>query len=149
MPKSLFMGSTGVAAARSASKVVAELVNGGASSISTNYDNGRIIGIRWVMKVNGQDIWFDMPARVDPVFQRIRMERKRPTDSTDAVDLATAERVAWRQLLRWVQAQNAMIQSRLSDPGEVYMAFAVAPGTGRTMFQTWTAQLALPAAGGK
>ncbi len=145
MNKSVFMGTTEVSAARSASEIVAELVSAGASSINTDYKDGKIVGVRWVMKVNGQDVWFDMPARIDPVFLVINGQRKFNRQANAAVDRETAERVAWRQLLRWVQAQNALIATKMAQPGEVYMAYACAPGTDRTMFQLWTAQLALPA----
>lgn len=143
--KSIFMESTEVPAARSASEIVAELVQAGAGSINTDYENGRIKGVRWTMKVNGRDVWFDMPVRIEPVYQILyaRSGDSSRFDETKARE--KAERIAWRQLLRWVQAQNSMIMSEMAQAGEVYMAYACAPGTDRTMFQLWTAQLALPA----
>ena len=139
------MGTTEVPAARSASEIVAELVNGGASSINTEYANGKIVGVRWVMKVNGRDIWFDMPARIEPVYQMLYAHGGDSYRWDEGKNRERAERIAWRQLLRWVQAQNALIQTKMAQPGEVYMAYACAPGTNKTMFQIWNSQLALPA----
>lgn len=139
------MGTTEVPAARSASEIVAELVNAGASSINTDYTNGKIVGIRWVMKVNGRDVWFDMPARVEPVYQMLYARGGDSYRWNEEKNREQAERIAWRQLLRWVQAQNALIQCKMAEAGEVYMAYAVAPGSNRTMFQVWSGRLALAA----
>jgi hypothetical protein len=45
-----------------------------------------------------------------------------------------AERVAWRQILRWVQAQYAMIETGMVQPAEVFLAYMVNPATNRTLF---------------
>jgi hypothetical protein len=63
-----------------------------------------------------------MPVRVEPLKKHIP-------------DTAQAERTAWRQLLRWVQAQNAMIEVGMAEAGEVYFAYMVNPGTNRTLFE--------------
>ena len=45
-----------------------------------------------------------------------------------------AKRVAWRQLLRWTEAQLAMIDAGMAHAGEVFLAYAeVEPGV--TFFQ--------------
>lgn len=132
--KKLYMETTKIEASRTASEIVAELVRSGATSINTDYQNGQISGLRWIMKINVVDALFEMPARVDPVAKILGRRDQ-------------AERVAWRQLLRWVQAQNAMIDTGMVKPGEVYFAYAVHPGTNRTIFEyiTETQFKALPA----
>ncbi len=119
--KKLYMGTTTIEVQRTAGEIISELVKAGASSINTEYKNGEICGIRWIMKVNGQDALFEMPARVEPIHRYIR-------------DLAQARRVAWRQLLRWVQAQNAMIETGMVQPMEVFAAYWIPPGQDRTLF---------------
>ena len=74
------------------------------------------------MKVNGSDVLFDMPVRIEPIAKLIR-------------DRAQAERVAWRQLLRWVQAQNAMIETGMVQAVEVYLPYVVVHSSGQTLFQ--------------
>lgn len=135
--QTLYMETTTIDAQRSAGEVISELVRSGANQIATTYDQGRVVGLRWVMKVNGTDQLFEMPARVEPVFQIINGRRKYQWDRTNkaADDKLQAERVAWRQLLRWVQAQNSMIQTGMVKPEEVYVAYWISPGTGRTLFQ--------------
>ena len=73
--KTLFMETTEVPAARTAGEVSAELIRAGATQIATSYDQGKVIGLRWTMKVNGLDALFEIPARVEPIFE-ILQKRK-------------------------------------------------------------------------
>lgn len=120
----IYMGTTSISPQQTAAEIVAELVKAGASSINTDYKNGRISGIRWIMRVGGVEALFEMPIRIDPVFKKM-----------GGRDREQAERTAWRQLLRWVQAQNAMIDVGMAQAGEVYLAYSVHPGTNRTLFE--------------
>lgn len=144
MPRALFyLESTGVPADRSVAEISAELVKTGARKISTEYsDTGRISGMNWALRIGAIDVQFSMPARVDSVY-KLLVKRAKTTDKLKLT--AKAERIAWRQLLMWIKAQNAMIQTGMVQPQEVFMAYAVAPGQNRTMFQIWSSQLQLPA----
>ena len=50
-----------------------------------------------------------------------------------------ARRVAWRQLLRWVQAQMAMIQCGMAESGEVFFAYLQSP-CGQSIFEVFAEQ---------
>lgn len=152
--KTLYMETTEVPAERTAAEVSAQLINAGATQIATSYDKGKVIGLRWTMKVNGLDALFEMPARVFPVYKLLR-ERQGFRNINwepgfvpkDAKVWDKAERVAWRQLLRWVQAQNAMLETGMVQPMEVFTAYWIPPGQNQTLFQTMMDQQfkALPA----
>lgn len=129
----LLMETTKISADRSAAEVVAELVAHGARSINTEYDSGRITGLRWTMRISGRDVLFDMPARVSEVYKLL--QRESPGVSKDKLK-EKAERVAWRQLLRWVQAQIAMIEVGMAETAEVFMPFIVLnPDSPKRLFQ--------------
>jgi hypothetical protein len=144
----LFLESTDVPADRTAAEITAELVKAGARHVSTQYgEGGKVIGLTWSFRVGSADISFALPARIDAVYNLLK---SRATGYVDKAKLtAKAERIAWRQLFRWIQAQNAMIQSGMVQGHEVFMPYVIAPGSNHTMFQAWTAQLALPAASEK
>src|SRR5882672_7044315 len=108
MKKSLYMGTTKIEAGKTAGEITSELVRVGALSINTDYKNGKVNGLRWIMRINGAEVLFDMPVRVDPIVKLIGNREQ-------------SERVAWRQLLRWVQAQNAMIETGMVQAVEVYL----------------------------
>jgi hypothetical protein len=127
------METTTIDATRTAAEIVSELVSAGATSINTDYKDGAICGLRWVMKVHGTDVVFDMPVRVDPVFNLFQKRRSYPRQYATQ-DREQAVRVAWRQLLRWVQAQNAMIETGMVEAGEVYMPYMI-DNSGQTFFK--------------
>jgi len=130
----LFMETTKIGADQSAAEIVRELVAHGARSINTDYDDGRVVGLRWVMRVSGNDVLFDMPARVDAV--RKLLLRETTGNARRLVD-EKAERIAWRQLLRWVQAQLAFIDCGMAQTAEVFMPYIVLnPGTNQRLFDT-------------
>jgi hypothetical protein len=128
------METTQIEPQKTAGEITAELVKAGATSVNTDYRDGRISGLRWVLNVSGTDRVFDMPARIDPVFKLINGRRSYPAGYADQ-DREQAERIAWRQLLRWVQAQLAMIDTGMVQAHEVFMPYVVIAPDGQTLFQ--------------
>jgi hypothetical protein len=149
--KPVYMETTEIPAERTAAEVSSCLVQAGATSVSTNWDGGKIVGLAWTMRVGPGDIQFKMPARVQPVYQLLLKRRsdRFPNDETKARILEQAERVAWRQLLRWVQAQLAMIEVGMAKNAEVFMSY-IQREDGLTFFEYFeNKQLALPPAAGE
>ena len=147
--KTLFMETTEVPAERTAAEISAVLIQAGATQINTAYESGEIVGLRWTMRVpGGRELLFSMPARVDPIFQIFQKRRKYEWDRKEkaADDRTKAKRVAWRQLLRWVQAQVAMIECGMAESAEVFFPYIQAP-SGQTLFEHFKEQQfkALPA----
>lgn len=95
-------------------------------------------------RINTQEKLFEMPIRVDPIRELLR-KRGRSGDSEKA------ERVAWRQLLRWVEAQAALIECGMVQPAEPFLAYAFDPIKEQTLFQVMmeTQYKALPAPAGE
>jgi hypothetical protein len=93
------------------------------------------------MRVGNGIQLFTMPARVEPVFNILNGRRKYSYDRTSnaAKDREQAERVAWRQLLRWVQAQLAMIDCGMTEAAEVFFPYMETP-RGGTIFQLFKEQ---------
>jgi hypothetical protein len=138
--QTLFMETTEVEAGRSASEIVAELVKAGATAINTDYQDGVIVGLRWVMKVRGVEQIFSMPVRIAPVEKLLLSRRKGELDSQARQRIhEQARRVAWRQLLRWTQAQMAMIQCGMAESAEVFFAYLQSPG-GVSIFEVFAEQ---------
>ena len=135
------METTSIAPDKTVGEITSALVAGGANQINTEYEKGKLKSLRWTMRVAGSDVLFDMPARVEPIY-RIFLKRRglrtlyeKNGDPYYANEWEKAERVAWRQLLRWVQAQLAMIDTGMVQPAEVFLAYMVHGPTGQTLFQ--------------
>jgi hypothetical protein len=140
--KTLFMETTEVPPERSAAEISAEIIS--ARQIATDFENGEITGLRWTMRVNGADVLFTMPARVEPVYTILCKRKGFGTLWTGAgaekkpyhAELyVKARRIAWRQLLRWVQAQLAMIDTGMVQPEEVFFAYMFDPMKEQTIFE--------------
>jgi hypothetical protein len=148
--KPIYMETTEIAAERTAAEVSSVLVQAGATSVSVRYDGGHIIGMSWTMRVGSVELPFSMPARIEPVYQVLLKRRAGFVDNQTKVRIrAQAERVAWRQLLRWVQAQLAMIEVGMVQRAEVFMPY-IQQADGSTFFEFFESkQLTLPAPGAK
>ena len=134
----LLMETTEVPAVKTVGEITAALISAGATQIATNYQAGRLSGLSWVMHLPGQgDRLFEMPARVEPVY-KILISRRRDRYKADvqASVREQAARVAWRQLLRWVQAQIAMIETDMVDVAEVFFPY-MQLATGTSIYQAF------------
>lgn len=146
MPKSIFMENTEVPPERSAAEITSLLVQAGAQHISTEYENQRVKAIRFVMKVAEQERWFELPARTDRLL-KVLADKKWNWDAKRLREAAL--RIGWRQLLRWVQAQLAFIETGMVKPHEPFVPYVIVNYNGqeRTMFEAFEEQVkALPAA---
>ncbi len=122
--KPLYLETTEVPASRSLAEVSAVLVAAGASSIQTLYENGKPIGLQWSMRLYGVDVWFRLPAKIEPVFQLLRKRRRGSVTARDQEALKDrAERVAWRQLLTWVKVQMSLIELGMVEYGQVFFPY--------------------------
>lgn len=145
----LYMESTKIAPTQTAAEICKALVAAGATQINQQYEGGKLIGLRWTFPIGGREIPFAMPARVEPVYTALHNKRRRNRWAYENEDRAQAERVAWRPLLRWVQAQLAMIETGMVAPAEVFLPY-VSIGEGTLYQQIAEKKFAglLPAAGG-
>lgn len=135
--RTMYLETTEVDAKRSASEIVAELVKHGASDIHTRYEGQEIVGLRWMMQIRGVPQMFQMPARVEPVEKQLRARRKGVLTPQDRERIhEQARRIAWRQLLRWVQAQMALISLEMAEAGEVFFPYLQSPA-GQSIFEVF------------
>ncbi len=134
---SLYMETTKIPPEKTATEVTMLLVGAGASQIASDYGpDKKIRALRFVLRTNGQDLLFNLPARTEPVFLYLQKQRAPSNRSKkEQEDRIQAERVAWRQLLRWVQAQLAMIETGMVDAAEVFLPYM--ERNGRTLYQSF------------
>jgi|SRR5262245_11756924 len=146
----MYMETTKISPERTASEITGLLVRAGARQLLMEYDKaGKLTGLKFILEVRGRPLPFALPARTDSVFQHLQNERKRTwaRAENEARDRQQADRIAWRQLLRWVQAQIAMIEIGMVEPGEVFLPYVeVEPGVTAWQRAISGGQLALPPA---
>ncbi|HYK34713.1 hypothetical protein [Alloacidobacterium sp.] len=135
--------TTAVPADRTVGEISALLIRKGAREITSQYDNnGKFVGIRFMMLVGGVPCCFQLPANIDGVFRVLLRDEpfnfRRASSKTDyeAKLRDRAEWVAWRILKDWIDAQIAIIESGQVEPAQVFMPFAIT-GNNITMFEAW------------
>jgi hypothetical protein len=134
------MESTTISAQQTAGEITSALIAAGARQITLDYsDTGKIVGIKFVLVVGGLPYPFKMPVRTESVqkifkARRVASMRFRASEF-EAKDREQAERVAWRQLLRWVLAQMAMVDCGMAQAREVFAPYLLDEAGQRTLFE--------------
>lgn len=136
------METTEVSVERTAAEITKTLVTGGARQLTMDYDGqGNVTGIQFSLQLPEGIVSFKLPARVDPVEKIMLKRRTNYMDSKARQRLREqAERVAWRQLLRWVQAQMAMVETGMVQAHEVFLPYTVHPQTKQTLFEYFSGE---------
>jgi hypothetical protein len=135
----MFMETTVKPARISINEIMGLLVDSNASNIAMQYVDRKISGISFVYQVGNSQLAFALPIRIEPIFNVLQADRVRQREKYIADDQAKAERIAWRQLLRWLEAQLVMIDLGMVAMHEVFMPYQL-DNSGRTMFQVFESQ---------
>jgi hypothetical protein len=125
-------------------KIFAELQQtlaaNGAKQISYEYtDDGKVHGVAFAVKIHDQLIRVKLPARVEQaqaVLKRQwddgKISHKRGRENTYGYE--QAYRVAWRNILDWVQAQMALLEIGMAKIEEVFLPY-MQDQEGLTLFE--------------
>ena len=101
----------------------------GAKQISFDYgDDGKVNGVQFVIKANDRFIPVKLPARIEKAQAVLKKQwedgvisHKRGKENTYGYE--QAYRVAWRNILDWVQAQMALLEIGMAKIEEVFLPY--------------------------
>ena len=101
----------------------------GTKQISYDYgDDGKVHGVQFVIKVNDRFIPIKLPARIEKAQAVLKRQwdegtisHKRGRENTYGYE--QAYRVAWRNILDWVQAQMALLEIGMAKMEEVFLPY--------------------------
>lgn len=111
------------------------LVAHGATGIASKYEGRIVESVHFQIPVNGREVPFKLPCRTDSVFKTLQSRRATAYRwRAEKVDRERAPRVAWRQMLRWVQAQLALVETGMVQIEEVFLPYVALKG-GETMYE--------------
>ena len=107
-----------------------QLVKHGAKKIMQDYDDeGRITALSFLVDTPTGPRGIRLPANVDAVHAVLTRQRVK-------CDREQAERVAWRIVKDWVEAQMAILESEMVQMDEIFLPYMVNKA-GQTMFQAY------------
>ena len=117
----IFMASTEVSVEKTVNEI-SEILSQASmvKYIQLEYDESSISGISFIVMAGKRKVPFRLFARTDQMLQAMKENQKTPQYLCYRDQ---AQRVEWRQLLRWVQAQMARVETGTADIKELFMPY--------------------------
>jgi hypothetical protein len=123
--------TTSIAAEKTVAEISKILVKAKASAILTEYSpEGLPAAVNFRIMTEFGLMTFRLPSNADKVYEVIVRDAKVPRSQRT---LAQANRVAWRIVKDWCEAQTAMIEAALVDVAQVFLPYAQ-DGAGNSVY---------------
>lgn len=93
-----------------------------------------MIAISFGIKIDEKEIGFRLPSDWRPVLEILKKDRKVPQR------LCTQEqalRVAWRIVLRWIEAQMALLETKMVKMEQIFLPYAITKN-GQTLYENFS-----------
>lgn len=112
------------------------LAKAGARQIMHDYDDaGHIVALSFSLELEGQRISFRLPTDWQPVQVLLEQQlRNNPNARPWMRTEDHARTVAWRIVKDWVEAQLAIIETRMVTTAQVFLPYAVT-SDGQTLYE--------------
>lgn len=107
----------------------------GACAVMTEYVKGDVIAVCFKVMFLDRAIPFRLPCRWDQIFKILYGRKKKGTHASGPLDSMKeqAKRIAWRQILRWVEAQMALVETDMVAIHEVFLPYMQVSISGETL----------------
>ena len=107
-----------------------QLVKHGARKIMQDYDDaGHIVALSFLVDTPAGPRGIRLPANVDAVHAVLTRQKVK-------CDREQAERVAWRIVKDWIEAQMAILESEMVQMDEIFLPYMV-NDQGKTLFEAY------------
>ena len=111
-------------------EIQGQLVNHGAKKVVQDYDDdGHLAALSFLIDTPAGPRGIRLPANVDAVHAVLARQKVK-------CDRDQAERVAWRIVKDWVEAQMAILESEMVQIDEIFLPYMV-DKSGQTLFQAY------------
>ena len=137
MKKTLFMETTKIDPESTVAQIQRILGQYGAGAVMTEYDKGEIVSVTFKIKIKDKDVPFRLPCRWQLLYKNFTLRREHGESLRHKADddVIQAKRVAWRQILRWVEAQMALVETDMVKIQEVFMPYVQVSLNGQTLYE--------------
>ena len=121
---------------KTASEIARCLSMHGAQAVLTEYDKeeGYIKSLSFQIHMGEGQMSFRLPCDWQPVLEILENDRKVPRAR---VNKEQAVRTAWRIVKVWVDAQMALVETKMATTQEVFLPYVIMPD-GRTLAENVT-----------
>lgn len=126
--------TTTVDAFKTVSEIEYILMKHKAKSIMKNYDGESISGLSFLIDTGTQQIPVRLPVKVDECLKVLKKEKRENPRKQIKDTKEQAERVAWRILKDWVEAQMALLDIEMVQLQEIFLPY-IEIQNGQTIYQ--------------
>ena len=105
-----------------------------AKSIMKNYDGETITGLSFLIDTGLQQIPVRLPVKVDECLKVLKKEKRENPRKQIKDTKEQAERVAWRILKDWVEAQMALLDIEMVRFEEIFLPY-IEVNNGQTIYE--------------
>ncbi|MCI8417035.1 MAG: hypothetical protein HFI33_05990 [Lachnospiraceae bacterium] len=105
-----------------------------AKSIMKNYKGETITGLSFLIDTGMQQIPVRLPVKVDECLEVLKKEKRENPRKQIKDTREQAERVAWRILKDWVEAQMALLDIEMVRFEEIFLPY-IETSIGQTVFE--------------
>jgi len=112
------------------------LVSHGARKLIFDYDmSGHIQALCFVIDTPNGERGVKLPANIPAIFEVLKQQKSSGKIKTNP-DYEQAERVAWRIIKDWVEAQMAILETQMVQFDEIFLPYML-NNKGQTFFQAY------------
>lgn len=134
-PMKIYMETTKIPTEKTVAEIQCLLGGYGCTGVMTTFENGEVTAVCFKILFLDKEVAFKLPARWEPIKDELMSRVKKPRENTEQEIIEQAKRVAWRQILRWVQAQLALVETRMVKVFEVFLPYVQTNLSGKTLFE--------------
>jgi hypothetical protein len=138
--------TTTVSVDKTLTEIQRMLVRAGAMSIMVDYDRGNPTSISFLIETEFGPRGFRLPANIDAVWRTLTDQWHKGRVQRRFTTKEQAARVGWRIIKDWLEAQLALIETRMVSLAQVMLPYMQVDGQKSLYDAMRDRQLALPAA---
>lgn len=126
--------TTTIDAFKTVSEIEYILVKHKAKSVMKNYEGESISGLSFLVDTGAVRVPIRLPVKVDECLEVLKREKKNSPKSNIKATREQAERVAWRILKDWVEAQMALLDIEMVRLEEIFLPY-IEMRNGQTIYE--------------
>ncbi|MBP3617914.1 MAG: hypothetical protein J6J38_07745 [Lachnospiraceae bacterium] len=126
--------TTTIDAFKTVSEIEYILVKHKAKSVMKNYEGESISGLSFLVDTGAVQVPIRLPVKVDECLEVLKREKKNSPKSNIKATREQAERVAWRILKDWVEAQMALLDIEMVRLEEIFLPY-IEMRNGQTIYE--------------
>ncbi|MEW6385958.1 MAG: hypothetical protein AB1491_00355 [Thermodesulfobacteriota bacterium] len=111
MKKSFHLAHTEVPVSKTAGEIMTLLGQKGAKQILTEYEDGEVVALSFLIYHGQKEISFRLPVRWEKCLEAMERTQTRRSQTNPE----QARRTAWRLVFHWLQAQFALMDVGMID----------------------------------